>query len=335
MSTKVSIVIPVYGVEKTVGICLDSLFGQDYDNIEYIIVNDCTPDDSMRIVRETIEKYPNRRSQVFIYEFEQNIGVAEVRRFGFDHITGEYFTQVDSDDFCDSDMISSMLRAAETDKADVVIADYYLEYTKGPLVYKVLDNTNFKEPIDYLSLLLRGDIQGFFWNKLVRTEVAKGLVLYNPEIIMWEDLLANIKIFSRAKVFTYLEKPFYHYYQLNIAAATKTTKEIYLKSIQLFLDDLKSFLESYNLYDRYYADFMTTKVLGKLYWFTHSRNNYELRKKYMDLYDELNCRFYENNQISQMHKLAFRMYEYGHNSIADMILRLIDFARYLRNRILR
>lgn len=95
----VSIVVPIYGVEKFIVQCARSLFEQTYENIQYIFVNDCTKDNSVILLKEIIELYPNRKKQVLIIEKEKNEGLPLARKTGMQYVKGEYVMLLDSDDW--------------------------------------------------------------------------------------------------------------------------------------------------------------------------------------------------------------------------------------------
>lgn len=119
-----SILIPVYGVERWIERCAVSLFEQDYENIEYIFVNDCTKDNSIGILNDVIARYPNRAAQVRILHHEKNRGLAAARNTAFDAASGEYIRIVDSDDFIPSNSCSLLVNAILATNSDVVIGGY-------------------------------------------------------------------------------------------------------------------------------------------------------------------------------------------------------------------
>ena len=98
---KVSVIIPVYGVEKYIEKCARSLFEQTLDDIEYLFVDDCTPDKSVDILKHILEEYPHRKSQVVIHRMEQNSGQAVVREWGVKNAKGDFIIHCDSDDWVD------------------------------------------------------------------------------------------------------------------------------------------------------------------------------------------------------------------------------------------
>ena len=95
---KISILVPFFKVEKYVGKCVESLFTQTYQNIEYIFVNDASPDNSMEIINECIKKY-GKQEQCKIIVHEQNKGISTSRNDCLDNATGDYFLFIDSDDY--------------------------------------------------------------------------------------------------------------------------------------------------------------------------------------------------------------------------------------------
>ena len=121
---KVSIIVPVYGVEKYIERCARSLFEQTLDDIEYLFIDDCTPDKSVEILKRVLEEYPHRKSQVVIHRMEQNSGQAKVREWGMRNATGEYLIHCDSDDWVDMDMYRIMYEEAKRTDADIVMCGY-------------------------------------------------------------------------------------------------------------------------------------------------------------------------------------------------------------------
>jgi len=116
---KVSVIIPVYGVEKYIERCIRSLFEQTLDDIEYIFVDDCTPDNSISILRKVLSEYPNREKQVKILHHEKNKGLAQARQTGLKIASGEYIAHCDSDDWVDKDLYKIAHNKAKSESLDV------------------------------------------------------------------------------------------------------------------------------------------------------------------------------------------------------------------------
>lgn len=205
MDKLVSIVVPIYGVEKYIAQCARSLFEQTYDNIQYIFVNDCTKDNSIILLKEIIELYPNRKSQVLIIEKEKNEGLPLARKTGMQYVKGEYVMLLDSDDWVETTMVEQMLNAIVAENTDVVYCDYYRNSdTQTPINCIELSNT--KEYIKNM-FLLRAPAQT--WNKIYRTELFDDVEF--PVKSMHEDLYINLQVMSYAKSVSHLRQNFYHY----------------------------------------------------------------------------------------------------------------------------
>lgn len=119
---KVSILVPVYGVEKYIERCARSIFEQTYQNLEIIFVDDCTPDHSIDIVKKVLDDYPNRQEQTRIINHKCNLGLAGSRKTAIDNATGEFVYNLDSDDYIDQDTIEILVSKQVFTNADIVSA---------------------------------------------------------------------------------------------------------------------------------------------------------------------------------------------------------------------
>jgi glycosyltransferase involved in cell wall biosynthesis len=122
---KVSILIPVYKVENYIEKCARSLFEQTYFDIEYIFVNDFTPDNSIKIIDRILADYPNRKNQVKVLHHEKNLGLAVARNTALDNASGEYILHVDGDDYLELNAVEILLRKVFTTNADIIVFDSY------------------------------------------------------------------------------------------------------------------------------------------------------------------------------------------------------------------
>ena len=129
MQPRLSIIIAVYNCEKYIETCARSLFEQTLDNIEYIFVNDATPDDSLSILEKIIGEYPTRKPLVKIISLEKNGGVSNARRIGIENTTGEYVIHTDSDDWVDIDMFERLYHKAKETDADIVGCNFRHEFS--------------------------------------------------------------------------------------------------------------------------------------------------------------------------------------------------------------
>lgn len=164
-SPRVSIVVPVYGVEKYIVRCAISLFEQTYENIEYVFINDCTQDNSICLLQKIINNYSNRKKDVKIIEHKTNKGLAGARNTGVYYATGDFIMHVDSDDYVDKFIVEkSVKRQIETD-ADIVVIDFIKMYStfRRTINYAQYDNND-----DYCTIVLSRKNSNSIWAKLIR-----------------------------------------------------------------------------------------------------------------------------------------------------------------------
>lgn len=213
---KVSVIIPVYGVEEYIERCVRSLFEQTLDDLEYLFIDDCTSDKSIEILIKLLDEYPQRKNQVVIHRMEHNSGQAKVREWGMSNVTGEYVIHCDSDDWVDKHMYEEMYKKAVEDNADIVVCGYYKSdgfNCESFVVKNIPPNKDI-----FLRELLCHTIEPAVWNKLVRSECYKNKISY-PVHNMGEDLALMIQIFYFSEKISYIKKPYYFYY-LNTGSIT-------------------------------------------------------------------------------------------------------------------
>lgn len=176
---KVSVIIPIYNTEKYLKRCLDSLFKQTLENIQIIFVNDCTPDNSLSIIKQEMDKYPEKKANVNIINHKKNRGLAAARNTGFSLAEGEYIICLDSDDWIEIDMYEKMYNAARKNQADIVICDYFTEYPKSN-IYCSQQLSGKKEY--FLEQILRGKLHNGLCNKLIKKIYMKIYLSYGLRI---------------------------------------------------------------------------------------------------------------------------------------------------------
>jgi glycosyltransferase involved in cell wall biosynthesis len=189
---KVSICIPIYEVERFIERCARSLFTQSYQNIEYIFVNDCTPDHSIDVLQEVLKEYPNRAKFVNIVSHNINRGLAAARQTAIRHATGDYMFHLDSDDYLEHDAIRLYAERAMETGADMVVADHYFVTEAGRIPH--IDNIP-DDKSEYIKMLLMRKASIEVWGRLIRCELVKRHCLYAPEdISISEDYVVTPKM---------------------------------------------------------------------------------------------------------------------------------------------
>ena len=170
---KVSILIPVYGVERYIEKCAKSLFEQSYQDIEYVFVDDCTPDKSIEVLQSVIDSYPDRAHQVRIIRHEQNKGLAGARQTAIGASTGEALLFVDSDDYIKNDAVECLVYEMQKTGADVIDGGYNI--VKGGEVTRRY-YPNQKSIKSYLRVIL---CQNLELNAIVGRLIKRSLFIDN------------------------------------------------------------------------------------------------------------------------------------------------------------
>lgn len=275
---KVSIIVPVYNVEKYIHKCLDSLVNQTLKELEFIFVNDGSPDSSSKIIKEYAKK--DKRIKLLNKE---NGGQATARNLGLEHAKGEYIAFLDSDDYVKENMYETLYNRAKKDNLDIVICNNYLVY-KDSIVENDPGITNKKEkiisPREYVTLSPSP------WNKIIRHEYLIKEKFKFPEGIIYEDL-ASIPLLglSNPKI-VYLNTCLHYYVQSD--SSTMRNKEYKSKYEDIFTA----------------TEYLYTNMIDKGY-------NKEL--EYMLTYHLLylgSLNFYQYKKYNQIDKISIAMKKY-------------------------
>ena len=197
---KVSIIIPVYNVEKYIEKCLDSLVNQTLKDIEVIVVNDGSTDNSDKIINRYVKKYPD----IIKYLKKENGGCGSARNEAIKIATGEYIGYVDSDDYVDITMYEKLYNKAKKDKLDIVICGNYVVYEDN--------DKKIAEPINFV--IDNKHDNAFFgklcvWNKIYKRTMIKEFKFRNK--VWYEDLDFAMYALSKTEKVGYVDEPLYYY----------------------------------------------------------------------------------------------------------------------------
>lgn len=222
MSTpKVSVIIPVYNVEPYIERCARSLFEQTLEEIEYIFVNDCTPDASMRILQNVLEDYAQRKNQIIIINQPYNMGAAKAREDGIKAAQGEYIIHCDSDDWVDKEMYRTMYEKAVKSRLDCVLCRS-IYYTDGSS-HKMIKYTFKEDKMKFLAELIYGRTSVSLCNRLVKRDIYQLHNFIYPTCHMMEDRVYSIQISYYAQSHGCVDSPFYYYYQRSDSVCGNTS----------------------------------------------------------------------------------------------------------------
>ncbi len=210
----VSVIIPVYNVEKYLQRCLDSVFNQTFSDLEIICVNDGSPDNSLAILQENAQK--DKRIKIIS---QSNQGLSQARNNAMKHVSGKYVAFLDSDDFYDDNFIESLYYEAEKEKADVVMTNTrYISPTRSKQTYfqeRLL--SSFDDKIKAIP-------DGSCWNKLYSSAFLKKHNLSFPSGLYFEDNLFTVSVCYFANRFAVINGGCYNYIY-NPSSITKDPKK--------------------------------------------------------------------------------------------------------------
>ena len=161
----VSICVPIYNVEKYIERCAVSLLEQSYGDIEYLFVNDCTPDASVHILKETIERYPSRKNQVKILHHDHNRGLSAVRNTAISNCSGDFVLHVDSDDYLEINAVEKLVEKQKETNADIVSGQVF-QISKNKNC--ILERPQFNNHDDFVEDIIEPSIRHSIWGRLIR-----------------------------------------------------------------------------------------------------------------------------------------------------------------------
>lgn len=222
---KISIVVPIYKVEKYLRRCVESILQQTYENLEIILVNDGSPDNCGKIA----EQYSRDDIRVKVVH-KQNGGLSDARNVGVNQVTGDYTMFVDSDDWLDLKMIKTMVDTVNRYQADIVQSAFYYAYEDHLLYDQRFYN---KESPPYIfdnksimyELVINNSVKNFAWGKLYRTRLIKDIPFKKG--VLFEDVFWAHLVIHKVHKFVLIHTPLYFYRQRNDSIiATYTTRNL-------------------------------------------------------------------------------------------------------------
>ena len=239
MNKKISVIVPVYKVEKYLDKCLDSLVNQTYDNLEIIVVNDCSPDNSESIIKKYKSKYKN----IVYVKNEKNGGLSFSRNAGIAKSTGEYLGFVDSDDYVPYDYYESLMDSITKDKADIAVCDINIVDEESGSVFRSKCGTKDNDRKTFVDHGLSASVA----NKLFKKEA----LLYEFKVgKVNEDLAVTLPSIIKANKVVYNPVVCYNYIQRNTSIQNSS---ISMKRFDIFygVDETLKRIEGVKDYKEY------------------------------------------------------------------------------------
>jgi glycosyltransferase involved in cell wall biosynthesis len=280
---KVSILVPVYGVENYIERCAHTLFNQTFTDIEYIFVDDCSKDDSIKKLRSIIALYPERESSISIILHDKNKGVAATRQTAIEAATCAYILFVDSDDYIETDMVELLFKKAVQTSADIVFCPFFFEYQHRKT--RIYDQIFSTDKVELINICFKS--QAAFWNKMIKRQIIIENDIHILEGINYgEDLSVVPQIIYYSNSFALVSKPLYHYVQYNIDSYTSNFTEKSLTDTLKVTDILQTFFLNKPDYPKYKRILITLMAVRK----AKILRSGVIEKQFIELYPEINSR---------------------------------------------
>lgn len=226
---KLSIIIPIYNVEKFLEKCLNSVLKQIEKNDELILINDGSTDDSYNVCKNIIEVY--KKNNIILIN-KKNEGVAIARNMGLKKASGDYIFWIDSDDWLDNNCIKFIKDTIEKTKSDIILFDFYNVNKKSIKPSFIFEKSKVLNKKDILIDVAQDRFSSFLWRTVVKREIYENI--HFPEgVQMMEDFSIYHLLFHKAKTFYYIRKPLYYYRTVSNSLSQKEKDVMLIYNISL------------------------------------------------------------------------------------------------------
>ena len=297
---KVSIIVPAYNVEEHIEKCLETLVNQTLKEIEIIVVNDGSTDETKRKVEPFLEKYPEKVK----YLEKQNGGLSDARNYGMLYAQGEYIGFIDSDDYVELNMFEEMYQKAKEENSDMVECDFIWEYPHRQRIDIGKIYEGKKEALLYARVVA--------WNKLIKRETLEKAEIRFPKGLRYEDTEFFYKLLPSLEKISFVKIPMVHYVQRSNSIVNTQNERV--KEIFEIWDNVFKFYKENNLFEEYkneieytYARFLLCSSLLRITKVGDKKTREELEQT---TWEELNKNFpnWKENPILKTEKGAKNTY---------------------------
>lgn len=262
----VTLIIPAYNTEKYISKCLESVLEQSYQEIEIIVLDDGSQDET----NEICQKYEEVDNRIILIS-KNNTGVSDTRNVGIHNAKGKYIIFVDSDDYVAPNYVEVLVREAESENVQMACAEYFWVKEKKESVHESKLFKNEKIIIsgnDAINMLHeKNAFQGYLWNKIfLKSIITSENILFDSKIKIWEDMLFCLKYLTKIEKVVYVNKPIYYYVQRENSAINddnvwnENTQSIALEEMWKIVSPMKG--EFHDYIRDYYANDLVG-ILGK------------------------------------------------------------------------
>ena len=310
---KVSVIVPVYNVEKYIEKCLESIKRQSFDDFECLIINDGTKDNSIEVAKRLVGN-----DDRFVFYDKENGGLSDARNYGIEKANGEYLSFIDSDDYIDEDLLKLAYDKATKHNSDIVCFDMIYEWENRNL--EVSKGANFEEVTDYKENRNVVFINNSANNKLYKKEFLKDRRFIKG---MWYEDLAVIPTWlAEANNVSYVDKPLYYYVQREGSITHHPDERLFdvYKALSMVKKELN--LTSKDIKDLYFDNCLVMTTLrikdfdDKATRLSYYKKNIELlNKEYPNWFNDVK----KEKRYSLKQKIVFTLFHNEKIKLVDKI----------------
>lgn len=313
----VSILVPIYNVAPFIEKCARSLFGQTYNDIEYIFVDDASPDNSIEILTNVMKDYPHLKDNIKIIPHNINKGIAGTRNTAVKAAEGDYILHVDSDDWLEPDAVETLVKTALDFNADIVYSDFFEERKSST---RILENPEIDNASEYCKSLLRRKSLTHIIGKLIRKKIVLDNNLWTVEgINQGEDYLITPKLAYYSKKVVKAKKPIYHYNRLNLESYTANVTNAGIDMVIRVQSLLVDFFSNIPDSEKYKDTLKESCIYNKLTCFySGPLSSY---KRISNLYDSIK---WKNIKLKKRQKLILYLSDFKLFNLLYALLRIIQ-----------
>lgn len=298
--TDISIIVPIYNTEKYLKKCLDSLINQSKKELEFILINDGSKDNSEEIIKE----YKDERIK---YYKNKNQGIGKTRNFGIEKATGKYLMFLDSDDYLEKDACELLYKKAEKENLDLVVCDYYKVYSNGTKEEFLIDdfvNSSLESNNKLLNIINLGPCNKIYLKELITKNNIKYL-----EDLKYEDTTFVGEAMLKAKKIGKLNKPLHNYVIRENSETTIRDEKCF--DIIKVVDLLRNYYKENN-FPKEELDKLTVRILTNYTIQQRMQSDKKLAMKFIDdafSYLEKEVKDYKNNKYYENRSILKRVIE--------------------------
>ncbi|MFJ8352992.1 glycosyltransferase family 2 protein [Bacillus paramycoides] len=247
MNPKISIIVPVYKVERYIHKCIDSILMQTFEDFELILVDDGSPD----TCGEICDRYADKDIRIKVIH-KENGGLSSARNAGLENAKGDYIGFVDSDDWIEPDMYELLYGMCVEQGCDIAICSSQIHYSN-----KIVTSSNHPFIIHDRNTAMKTMLEGKLYDEVVWTKLFKRNLLEDikfPVGMSYEDTAFTYKVIHKCKKVCFIGEPKYHYIKRDNSMMDRAVKEVKIDSVLIY-DEMCKFME------RYYKELYSLVIL--------------------------------------------------------------------------